>query len=349
MKNVLYFALLFFIYSCSNNSDSKSVSNTDSVKKSTPIYAYLEGNTQGSTYHIKYKINDDSIKQQEIENIFKEIDNSLSIYIDNSIISRINNNDSTVITDKYFEDVFAMSDSVNKISNGLFDITVGPLVKAWGFTPGGHKKINPQQIAKLKSNIGFNKIKLVNHKLIKASPNIILDPNAIAQGYTCEVVANFFENKGITDYMIEIGGEIKIKGLNDKGESWRIGVDKPIKEDVNSERQLQTILAITNNSVCTSGSYRKFIEENGIKYSHTINPITGYPTHHNLLSVTVVTPNCTYADAVATSLMVMGLDDAKKFIQNHKEIEAYLISSNKKGEFETWCSDGLKSLIVPLK
>jgi len=343
---VLYFASCFLLISCSNNNDLKTI-NSDSVNNNLQKYDYMEGNTQGSTFHIKYKINGDSIKISDIYSIFSEIDNSLSIYIDSSIISRINNNDTSVTTDKYFEDVFAMSDSVYKLSNGLFDITVGQLVKAWGFTPGGHKKLDTKQISKLKAHVGFNKIKLINHKLLKSDSRILLDPNAIAQGYTCEVVADYFISKEISDYMIEIGGEVKTKGLNDKGKLWKIGIDKPIDE--NRERELQTILLVTNTSVCTSGSYRKFVEENGIKYSHTINPKTGYPTHQNLLSVTVVTQNCTYADAVATALMVMGLDDAKKFVENHKEIEAYFIFVNKKGEYETWNSERLNSMIKPLE
>lgn len=346
MKNIFifYFAAYVFTVSCSNNNNSKT-KNTDSANKNLPNYGYIEGNTQGSTFHIKYKINSDSIKSTEIYSILSEIDNSLSIYINSSIISRINNNDTTVLTDKYFEDIFAMSDSVYKLSDGLFDITVGQLVKAWGFTPGGHNKLDPKQISKLKAYVGFNKIKLINHKLIKSDSRILLDPNAIAQGYTCEVVADFFDSNGISDYMIEIGGEVKTKGLNDKGELWKIGIDKPISENENQERELQTILSVTNISVCTSGSYRKFIEENGIKYSHTINPKTGFPTHQNLLSVTVVTPNCAYADAIATSLMVMGVEKGKKFVKNHKEIEAYFIFSNKNGALETWNSEGLNKMI----
>jgi len=336
-----------FTFACDNNTNESNIIKNDSINNKLQNYDYFEGNIQGSTFHIKYKINGDSIKISDIYSIFSGIDSSLSIYIDSSIISRINNNDTSVTTDKYFEDVFAMSDSVYKLSNGLFDVTVGPLVKAWGFTPGGHKKLDPKQISKLKQHVGFNKIKLINHKLLKSDSRILLDPNAIAQGYTCEVVANYFISKGISDYMIEIGGEVKTKGANDKGKPWKIGIDKPIDE--NQERELQTILLVTNTSVCTSGSYRKFIEENGIKYSHTINPKTGYPTHQNLLSVTVITPNCTYADAVATALMVMGLAHAKKFVENHKEIEAYFIFVNKKGEFETWNSERLNSMIKPLE
>ncbi len=341
---VVCFASCCLLISCSSNNNSKTTNNA-SESNNLPKYGYIEGNTQGSTYHIKYKINGDSIKKADITEILSGIDKSLSIYIDSSIVSRINNNDTAVRTDKYFEDVFTMADSVYKISNGMFDITVGPLVKAWGFTPGGDKKHDAKKISQLKSLVGFNKVKLVNHKLIKSNPKILIDPNAIAQGYTVEVISDFLLSKGITDYMIEIGGEVKVKGLNDKSEPWKVGIDKPISENLNIEHELQTIVSITNNSINTSGSYRKFIEENGIKYSHEINPITGYATHSNLLSVTVVTPNCAYADAVATAIMVMGLDEGKKFVEKHKEIDAYFIFVNKKGDFETWNTAGLNSMI----
>lgn len=347
-----YLTLLLFIacfsFACSNNTAENKVSEQITTNPLTGQYGYLEGSAQGGAFHIKYKMNGDSIRISEISTILNEINNSLSLYNDNSIVSRINNNDTSVTTDKYFEDVFAMGDSVYKLSNGLFDMTVGPLVKAWGFSPGGHKELSSKQISKLKSLVGFNKIKLENHKLIKSDPKILIDPNAIAQGYTVEVISDYLISKGITDYMIEVVGEIKVKGLNDKGEPWKVGIDKPSEENLNASNELQIIVAITNNSICTSGSYRKFVEEEGIKYSHTINPKTGYPTHQNLLSVTVVTPNCTYADAVATALMVMGLEEGKKFVENHKEIEAYFIYSDKKGEFKTWNSSGLNSMLKPV-
>ena len=346
-----YFFLLYvvlFASSCSSNSSENNSNEKDTLSSFTGQYAFLEGNTQGSTFHIKYKMNGDSIKMSDIYSILNGIDNSLSLYKENSIISRVNNNDTAVKTDKYFEDVFAMADSVYRISGGLFDMTVGPLVKAWGFSPGGdHKQLDIKKITQLKNIVGFNKVKIENHKVIKSDPRILLDPNAIAQGYTVEVVSDYMISKGITDYMIEIGGEVKVVGLNAKGELWKVGIDKPISDELNIYRELQSIVAITNQSICTSGSYRKFVEENGVKYSHEINPKTGYATHHNLLSVTVVTPNCTFADAVATAIMVMGLEEGKKFVENHKEIEAYFIYSDEKGEFQTWNSPGFSIMLMP--
>jgi len=346
MKKRLIFVLFTgFAFACSNNSTENKSSENNTSENKIPEYNYMEGYTQGTTFHIKYKINGLSIKISEIYSILNDINKSLSIYLDSSIVSRINNNDTTVKTDKYFEDVFFTGERVYKLTDGLFDITVGRLVKAWGFTPGGHNKINPKKISELKSLVGMNKVKIENHKLIKSDSQILIDPNAIAQGYTVEVVSDFLTSKGITDYMIEIGGEVKVKGLNDKGELWKVGIDKPIQETETQYRELETIIAITDNSICTSGSYRKFVEENGIKYSHTINPKTGYPTHHNLLSVTIVTQNCTYADAVATGIMIMGLEEGKKFVENHKEIEAYFIYADKKGTFQTWSSPRLSTML----
>ncbi len=350
MKNTIILLMFTTIcFACSNNSTENKTTNKDTVVALSGQYGYIEGNTQGSTYHIKYKINGDSIKIADVTKILIGIEMSLSIYNKSSIVSRINNNDTTVITDKYFEDVFAMADSVYKISNGMFDITVGPLVKAWGFAPDEHKELDSKKIIQLKNLVGFDKIKLENHKLIKSNPKILIDPNAIAQGYTVEVISDFLLSKGVTDYMVEIGGEVKVKGLNDKGTAWNVGIDKPISENLNIDHELQTVVSITNNSINTSGSYRKFIEENGIKYSHEINPKTGMATHSNLLSVTVITQNCAYADAIATAIMVMGLENGKKFVQNHKEIEAYFIFVNKKGAFETWNTDGLNSMIKPIE
>ena len=346
---IIFFLVTILLISCSSSSDIKNNIETNSTKDTIEQYGYIEGYTQGSTFHIKYKMNGDSIPFSEIETILTGIDNSLSIYIDNSIISRINNNDPNVTTDKYFEDVFEMADSVYRISKGMFDMTVGPLVKAWGFTPGGeHNALNIDQITKLKTIVGFDKVKLTDHKLIKSNPKILIDPNAIAQGYTVEAISDYFKTKGITDYMIEIGGEVKAVGVNDKGEFWKIGIDKPIPDDLNLDHELQSIVKVSNKSVCTSGSYRKFIEENGVKYSHEINPKTGLASHHNLLSVTVITENCTYADALATAIMVMGLDEGKKFAEQHKEIEVYLIYSDDKGEFKTWNTPGFEEMTVPM-
>lgn len=309
-------------------------------------YKVLDGETQGSTYHIKYKVNGDSIHPSEITSLLNEIDQSMSAYIETSIISKINKNDPTVKTDKLFNDVYQASVEINKQTNGLFDITCGPLVKAWGFMPTGHLQLDSSMVDSIKQFVGMNKIKLNNNQLIKDDPRIQIDVNAIAQGYTVDYVADYLESKNITDYIIEIGGEVRTKGINDKAEPWKVGIDKPQENE--EYRKLQIIVSVSDKSLATSGSYRKFIEENGIKYSHTVNPTTGYPTHHNLLSVTVVADNCTNADGFATGLMVMGLEKAKEFVENNPSLQAYFIYADENGELKTWNSKDLEKFLVPV-
>ena len=309
-------------------------------------YKVIDGETQGTTYHIKYKVNDDSINPAEITSLLHDIDLSMSAYIENSIISRINKNDPDVKTDTLFNDVYKASVEIHKLTGGLFDITCGPLVKAWGFMPTGHLQLDSFKVDSLKQFVGMNKINLNNDQIIKEDPRIQIDVNAIAQGYTVDYVANYLESKGITDYIIEIGGEVRTKGINDKAEPWKVGIDKPQENE--EYRELQVIVSISGKSLATSGSYRKFIQENGIKYSHTVNPVTGYPTHHNLLSVTIITDNCTNADGFATGLMVMGLEKAKEFIENNPSLQAYFIYSDENGELKTWNSKGLEKFLVPV-
>lgn len=341
MKNLTLILLITsFAFACSNNSTEKI---TNYPLKGQ--YVHFAGNTQGTTFSIKYKINTDSIKLPEITALFDKINNSMSEYVDSSIISRINNNDPNVKTDNLFNAVYKASVKVNEQTDGYFDITVAPLVKAWGFLPSAKIKLDQAKVDSLKQLVGMNKIKLVNNQIIKDDSRIQLDLNSIAQGFSVDYVSLYLESKKITDYMVEIGGEVRTKGLNDKGESWKVGIDNPEASEENGE--LQTIIALSGKSVTTSGSYRKFFEEDGIKYSHTINPKTGYPTHHNLLSVTIVADNATIADGFDTPIMVMGFEKGKKFVEAHKFLEAYFIYSDEKGVLKTWQSKGMEKYIFP--
>ncbi|MBI5539555.1 MAG: FAD:protein FMN transferase [Bacteroidia bacterium] len=340
-----YLTLLLFLtgisFACSNNH-----TETITIYPLKGQYVHFTGNTQGTTFSIKYKINTDSIKLPEFTALFNNIDNSMSEYVDSSIISRINKNDVNVKTDDLFNSVYKASIKVFEQTDGYFDITVAPLVKAWGFLPSAKVKLDQAKVDSLKEFIGMNKIKLVNNQIIKEDPRIQLDLNSIAQGFSVDYVAIFLESKNITDYMVEIGGEVRTKGLNDKGEPWKVGIDNP--EGSEENRGLQTILALSGKSVTTSGSYRKFFEENGVKYSHTINPKTGYPTHHNLLSVTIVADCATIADGYDTPIMVMGFEKGKEFVEKHKFLEAYFIYSDEKGTLKVWKSKGMEKYIVLL-
>lgn len=306
-------------------------------------YYFIEGQAQGTTFHITYKGNNDYTP--EIDSILKAFDKSLSAYIDNSIISRINNNDSTVKIDDWFKAVFYKSREVYINSNGMFDLTVGPLVKAWGFLKDTTIKHDSAHIQELLQLVGMDKIHIEHNKLVKENPNIVIDVNAIAQGYSVDVVSEFLEKKGCKNYLVEIGGELKATGLNPENGIWRIGIDKPIDGNQDSGANLQTIIEISGKSLATSGNYRKFFVENGVKYAHSINPKTGYPAKNNLLSATIVADDCMTADAYATACMVSGLDKSLQILNKVKGLEAYLVFSDNQGNFKIYVTDGLRSRI----
>ena len=206
---------------------------------------------------------------------------------------------------------------------------------------------NKKVIDDLRKIVGYQKVKLTSDNHIqKQDPRIMLDCSAIAKGYGCDVVARLLSKKGINDYMIEIGGEIVTKGINQKQQPWHIGVNKPTEDSLNTNQELQTVLNVTDIAMATSGNYRNFYYKNGKKYAHTIDPKTGYPVQHSLLSATVLAKNCATADAYATSFMVMGLEKAKEILRQHSELMAYLIYTNDDGKTEVWYSPSLKEKIL---
>ena len=308
-------------------------------------YIHNEGKAQGTYYSATYLQPEGKDLQPEIEKLFKEFDLSLSTYNPNSIISKINKNDDSVKTDIYFETMFEAARKVSENTNGAFDITVAPLVNAWGFGFGNHERIKAPDIQKLLPLVGYQKIRLVNHKLIKENPEMMIDASAIAQGYSADLIAQLFEKNNCENYMIDIGGEIVCKGVNPKGELWRIGVDKPVDDPENSNSELQTIISVSNVGLTTSGNYRQFYYKDGQKLAHTIHPKTGMPVEHNLLSATVVAPNCTLADAYATAFMVLGVDSAMKVCKTIEGMDCYLIYTNKDGEYQVTYTEGFKKYL----
>jgi len=315
---------------------------TSACQRTRPVFVSITGYTQGGSFHIKYQPNTDSVSSEEIYQLLNDISHSLSIYDTNSIICHINRNDTLVKLDRYFCEIFQKAYHIYQQTDGLFDITVAPLVKHWGFIPKDSIVDQYKPTDSLLDLIGMNKIRMENNRLIKKNKNMQIDVNAIAQGYTVDKLALLLESKGIKNYMIEVGGEVRVNGVNDKGEPWNVGIDKPIEQSDETNRELQTIVSITNTSLATSGNYRKFIEINGVKYSHIINPKTGMPVHQRLLSVTVVMPSCTDADALATAIMVMGLEKGKSFVLQHSSLDAYFIYSDEKGNLQTWMTKGLE-------
>lgn len=331
MIKVLFPILAIVIFFTGCNSNKKSLIT-------------VEGNAQGTTYHISYISDDGNNHKTAIDSLLKKIDISMSTWLPGSIISRINNNDHSVIVDQYFIDVFNKSLEVSDKTDGLFDVTVGPLVNSWGF--GFTKKATMDSITidSLLHFIGYKMLKLEGNKIIKAKPEIKIDFNAIAQGYSVDVLANYLESKGIDNYLVELGGELKAKGKKEN-ENWKIGIDKPI-EKATSERKLEAVINLNNKALATSGNYRKFYEENGQKFSHIIDPRTGYPAKQNLLSATVIADDGITADAYATAFMVMGLQKSMQFLEDNKDLklEVYFIYDDN-GNLKTHASESLKKWI----
>lgn len=310
------------------------------------LFRNHSGFTQGTTFSITYQeklfVNYEKINKAIDEKLI-EVDMSLSLYNTSSLLSAINRNE-TVIVDKLFEDVFLVSEKVSEMTGGLFDITVGPLVRAWGFGPDALRSFDPSKTDSLMAFVGFRKVRLNNGVLEKDDPRIWIDMNAVAQGYSVDVIARLLEGFGIKNYLVEIGGEIMASGK--KGERlWRVGVDRPEDANYQPGENLAAVLELSDEALATSGNYRKFHVDEGVKYSHTIDPKSGAPARNRLLSATIIAPDAATADAFATACMVAGPERSKEMILRYEFLEGYLIYSGDSGEYLTWISEGLKERI----
>lgn len=308
-------------------------------------YNIINGETQGTTYHIIY--NKDKMMKQEVDSVLNIIDLSVSNYNPKSILYRVNENEDVDI-DKHFITVFEKAIEISKASDGLFDITVGPLVNLYGFGNQQRSDVNDTIIDSLLQYVGYDKVKIQGLKVVKDDPNIIIDMNALAQGYTDDFVADFFERQGIKNYFIEIGGEVIVSGQNEFGEGWRIGIEKPIENTDNIDRQVELIVQIKDEkkAIATSGNYRKFYVENGVKFTHTINPKTGYPARDSLVSVSILADDCMTADGYATACLVSGFEKAKQIIDADDGLEAFFIYLDRKGNYQFYYTQGFKKYIV---
>lgn len=303
----------------------------------------VEGLAQGTSYHITYIDNNGINYQRSIDSLLIEIDNSLSTYQPRSIISRFNQANATQQIDKLFSEVFNDAKLVFEATNGAFDPTIAPIVNAWGFGFKNLENTDSTFIDSLLQYVNFNAVTITDSTVIKSNPNIMLDFNAIAQGYSVDVLAEFLEEKGIKNYMVEVGGELRVKGKNTNNKLWRIGIDKPIENNTN--RELEAIINLENVALATSGNYRKFYEKDGVKYSHTLNPKTGYPVQHTLLSATVLAKTCSLADAYATAFMVLGLEKSKEIVAQTPDLEVLFIYVDEKNEFQTFASQEISKFI----
>lgn len=317
-------------------------------------YYTVDGFAQGTTYRViyqypfgwRYMFNRGSaMLQDEIDSLLAVFDRSLSLYVPESIISRINRNEPGVVVDDYFLEIFKTAAEVTSKTGGAFDITVGPLVNAWGFGPDGPANTDTLNIDSLLQLVGMDKVVLQGRKLVKKVPGVQLDMNAIAQGYAVDVVGRFLESRGIRNYLVEVGGEIRSRGHKTGGQPWTVGIDKPVENNIIPGQNLQVILECFEINLATSGNYRKFYEKNGVKYAHSIDPSSGYPVLDRLLSVTITAPDCMTADAYATACMVLGLEEGIRLVKEMPELEGYFIYSDENGAFRTWMTEGFRQYL----
>ena len=303
-----------------------------------------EGLIFGTSYHIVYE-NDKDV-HDGIRTKMNDFNLSLSTYDDKSIISKINSNEDVKLDD-YFLTVFNKAIEISGKTDGAFDITVAPLVNAWGFGFSKRDSVSPQLIDSLLQFVGMDKVKISKGKVVKANPGVMLDASAIAKGYGVDVVADYLESLGVRNYLVEIGGEIRVRGHNMRGISWRVGIDKPIDDPKVLHRELQEIIEITDGALASSGNYRNFYIKDGKKYAHTIDPKTGYPIQHELLSTSVIASDCMTADAYATAFMVLGMDKAKAIVEKTPGLEAYFICRAEDSDtLKIIYTDGFEKLIV---
>lgn len=303
----------------------------------------LQGFTQGTSYSVIWydtRGADDREVGNDIYDLLTAVDSSLSTYNMGSVISLVNRNEEVVL-DTLFLKVFNKSYEIWLLTEGAFDITAAPLINAWGFGPDATKRFNESIKDRLMELVGMDKIKIVDGMVIKSDPDMCLDVNAIAQGYTVDLIYGYLSARGLESYLVEVGGEVRTRGTKPDGRPWIIGLDKPSDGNISPGLYRQADIKLVDKALATSGNYRKYYIEDGIKYSHTIDPKTGYPVRHQLLSATIITDDCMTADALATACMVMGLEKAKEFIHKIEGLEAYLVYSGKDGDFNTWFTDGM--------
>ncbi|WP_291799984.1 FAD:protein FMN transferase [Lutibacter sp.] len=323
MKNVLVLVLVIVFFSCEKKDENLKI---------------LKGNAIGTTFSIKYVSESNLNFQIKIDSLIKAVNKSVSTYIPTSDISKINKGDTTIVVDHFFEEVFFKSEKIYTNTNGDFDPTVGVLVNAWGFGPEkAIENLDSAKIKELLTYVGFDKVSLKNGRIIKQYSEIYFDFNAIAKGYLVDIIGRVFEQEGVKNYMVEIGGEIRARGVNQHGKFWRIAIEKPNEDGT---RSFATTIQLRNESMATSGNYRKFrTTADGTKYVHTINTKTGFATESNLLSASVICKtDCADVDGYATAFMAMGLEKSQEFLKENTSLKAFLIYANDKGEMQLYKS-----------
>ena len=339
--NILTPILLLFSLASCGNKPAKTLPDYMTINGD---YVNIRGFALGTSYSITYRDNAKRDFHDSVQNLLERFESSLSIYRDSSIISKVNANEDVVLDD-YFITVFRKSCEISEATDGAFDISASPLFEVWGWGAKERKEVASHTIDSLKQYTGMDKVRIEGRRIVKSDPCVTLNVNAIAKGYSSDVVAAFLRSESIEDYLVEIGGEATIKGKNPQGTAWRIGIDMPSEGNMIPGQALQTVLAVTDAGMATSGNYRRFYVENGQTYYHTIDPRTGYQAKQNILSATVIAPDCLTADAYATAFMVLGLETSKQVLLRHPELEVYFIYSEN-GETKEFYSDKTRGRIV---
>ncbi|MDE6722097.1 MAG: FAD:protein FMN transferase [Bacteroidaceae bacterium] len=302
-----------------------------------------EGSVFGTFYHITYQ-SDNELKTG-IEATLQAVDNSLSPFNPQSVITTINNN-SSMEADSMLTEVFNLAKTISKETHGAFDITVAPLVNLWGFGFQNDSDVNNAKVDSLLTFVGIDNVQLLNGTIQKVYPETMLDCSAIAKGYGVDAVGMYLEYQGIKNYMVEIGGEVRVRGTNPQGELWHIGINRPTDDPNNTNNEVEQVLQVTQLAMATSGNYRNFYEKDGKKYAHTIDPRTGYPVQHSILSSTVLAQDCATADAYATAFMVLGMEASQQVLSKHPELMAFFIYSDADGHLQTWMTEGMEKMVM---
>ena len=324
LRPLYQIAAPLLLIACASQPESK----TDSG------YITLSGNAQGTTFTIQYLPEDTGASyHEEVDSLFRAIDQSLSLWVEGSLINRFNTDTLIEHTDRYFHEVLNESRRLHALTGGAYNPAMGVLIDAWGFGAGDGPTADTSKIDSLRALVAWDfSCAYDSARGIYVAKNPALRKvnfNAMAQGYTVDVLCNFLEAQSVLNYLVEVGGEMRTKGRSPRGDAWAVGIDKPLAD---SERSLQEVIELNDAALATSGNYRKFYERDGKRFPHTIDPATGYPVTHQLLSATVLAPNCATADAFATAFLVMGADSAMRFVNSNPELELSCLLISAQGD-----------------
>lgn len=330
MSRLVFLLFIVLIYSCGSKTNQLS-------------YYEDSGEVFHTYYHIKYEY-----ERPLTNEILQELDKfnaSLNPFYENSIIAKVNRNEEVEL-DSFFTEVFLRSMEISEKTDGMFDITCAPFVNLWGFGFQNMPHVSSISIDSIKHFVGYQKVRLINNRIVKEDARLILNTSAIAKGYSCDVVCSLLNRFGVKNYMCEIGGEVRAKGVNKAGECWKIGINKPIDDSTGFTSDIQTVIQICDKSIATSGNYRNYYIKEGKKYAHTINPKTGYPSEEDVLSATVLADDCMTADAYATAFMALGMKKAKALADQIENLHYYFIYTEENGNISVSCSEGFEDFFL---